>query len=139
MDTERSETVIPIGENLTDEVHYQNINDKLVQDLKAESEERNGYGSVLLYDDGNISRILYYFDSGAHETDRKVDNGSVILDVLSGKLCLQADEDQVHIHPVEGESIYLKAGVNHSIQADKPSTILMTIVKSPQGTEPDAG
>ncbi len=122
---------ISLGEELSRSVRHQKWED-IVSDLRETVENEGtekGYDSVSLYSDDRIVRLLYYFEKGGYFTDRIVDRGTAVLDVLEGKMCFQAGD--VHVHPREGETFYLKSGTSHSLQADKPSTLLVTIIKEP--------
>lgn len=122
---------IPLGEELSQSVRHQkweNVVSDLRDTVENEGSEK-GYDSVSLYSDDRIVRLLYYFEKGAYFTDRIVDRGTAVLDVLEGKMCFQSGD--VHVHPREGETFYLESGTSQSLQADKPSTLLVTIIKEP--------
>jgi quercetin dioxygenase-like cupin family protein len=124
--------LIPLGEILSDSVAHQEL-DEVVSDLReaVDDSAENDYESVSLYNDDRLIRLLYYFEKGSYFTDRIVDRGTAILDVLEGKMCFQSGD--VHIHPRAGETFYLESGTSHSLQADKPSTVLITIIKEERG------
>jgi quercetin dioxygenase-like cupin family protein len=120
--------LIPLGEILSDSVAHQEW-EEVVSDLReaVDGSSENDYESVSLYNDDRLIRLLYYFEKGSYFTDRIVDRGTTILDVLEGKMCFQSGD--VHVHPRTGETFYLEPGTSHSLQADKPSTVLVTIIK----------
>lgn len=109
----------------------------LKQDLEAlaeelderleESPEGPGFVQQRLHTYGNTTVSMIRFEQGGHLTDQVVEDGSVTVQVLGGRICLQAGE--AHRHPDEGDHLIIEPGATHAIQGQTESTVLLTITR----------
>lgn len=88
-----------------------------------------GHNQIELYRHNNTTVTLFNLDKGAHINEHAVEDGSVMIQVLEGKLCFQTGNADAHLHPEDEQVVVLEPGIEHSIQAEKDSRVLLTIMR----------
>ena len=104
------------------------------KDLRAEPHDSvAGHRQIAVVREGPVTVILFDFETGghlrAHETD-----GQVTIHVLSGKLNVTAADAAHTLHA--GQLLALAPKIRHSVVADGPSEMLLTIHRSAGGDLP---
>ena len=83
-----------------------------------------------LYRHGPVTVALFVFERGAH-MPQHVAEGVVTVHVLQGRLTMTA-EGQVH-QLSSGQLLVLAPGVEHDVQADEPTRMLLTVCLEASG------
>lgn len=121
------------GERFAQSVIHQNLDNLTEQleneDLGAGHGER-GHNQIELYRHGGTTVSLFVFEQGGFIDNHSVEDGSVMIQVLDGKLCFQTKDAETHLHPEGNEIVTLEPGIEHSVQAEKPSRMLLTIMRN---------
>lgn len=120
------------GERFAQSVIQQDL-DELTEQLKDE-ELGPGHGTrnhnqIELYRHGGTTVSLFVFEQGGYINDHSVEDGSVMIQILDGKLCFQTKDAETHLHPEGKDIVTLEPGVEHSVQAEKPTRLLLTIMR----------
>ncbi len=84
----------------------------------------HGHCQEALYRHGALTLAAYYFDQDARLEDHVVD-GVVVIQTMEGRLKVEA-EGQTHTLP-PGELLVLAPGVRHTVVAEQPSRMLLTV------------
>lgn len=120
------------GKRFSQSIIHQNL-DELTDQLDTE-DPGSGHGThdhnqIELYRHGGTTVSLFVFEQGGYIDDHSVEDGAVMIQVLEGKLCFQTRDAETHLHPEENEMISLEPGIEHSVQAEKPTRMLLTIMR----------
>jgi quercetin dioxygenase-like cupin family protein len=78
-----------------------------------------------LYKHGPVSVSLFVFDQEGGLKDHVVQGGSVVIQVLEGTLEVKTPENQHLLQ--SGHLLLLAAGVVHSVAAQQPAGMLLTV------------
>lgn len=120
------------GDRFSQRIIQQDL-DEVARQLReeefGEGHLEQGHNQIELYREGGTTVSLFVMEKGAHLREHTVDDGSVMIQVLEGTLCLQTEDAEDHLHPGQNSLVVLEAGVGHSIQAEKPSRFLLTIMR----------
>jgi quercetin dioxygenase-like cupin family protein len=103
---------------------------RFTEDLREKLEEQEdgpGFVQQRLHTHPNATISLIHFDQGGHLTDQTIEDATVTVQVLEGRICLQAGE--AHRHPDEGDHLVIEPGATHAIQGQTESTVLLTIMR----------
>lgn len=68
-------------------------------------------------------------DEGAELPEHTVDDGSVMIQVLTGKIQLLTGESDNTLSLEDNKVITLGEGVNHTIRAEEATQLLLTIMR----------
>ena len=98
--------------------------ERAAEELAAEPPHANGRRQKTLYRYGHIAVALYLFDAGARFPEHRAE-GVVTLQTLAGRLTVEA-EGRHHEMPA-GSVLLLAPSVRHSVVADEPSRMLLTV------------
>ena len=96
---------------------------------RAEAPER-GTLSRVLHEDGRLRLVLFAFDAGQELTEHTA-SVPAVLQVLSGRFRVTAGKDTFPMGP--GAWLLLDAHEPHSLVAEEPSRLLLTMLRSPGG------
>jgi len=104
-------------------------------DLRAESHQsQHGHRHVTIFHRKPVTQALFAFEPGGELADHAA-GGLVTIHVLEGCLKVQAAEEVFEL--TAGRMMVLSPGVRHSVRADEPSAMLLT-VHLETSTEPTA-
>jgi quercetin dioxygenase-like cupin family protein len=120
------------GERFQDSVIQQNLkelSDQLNEEDLGEHHNTRGHNQIELYRKNGTTVSLFQFEQGAHIPEHKVEDGSVMIQVLEGKLCFQTEDAETHLHPQDEDVVVLEPDTPHSVQAEKPTRMLLTIMR----------
>lgn len=120
------------GERFAQSVIQQDLSElsrQLDEEELGDGHNEQGHNQIELYRHNNTTVSLFNFEQGAHIADHAVEDGSVMIQVLDGKLCFQTEDADTHLHPEDEQVIILEPGIEHSIQAEKDSRVLLTIMR----------
>lgn len=96
------------------------------EDIGEEHTER-GHRRKQLYRHDNLTLNLLVFEEGGSIPEHNVPDGSVVIQVLEGRLRLETETGTREIG--SGELVTLKPGVHHEPTALETSKVLLTIVR----------
>lgn len=103
----------------------------LITDLpgRAEVPER-GTLSRVLHEDGRLRLVLFAFDAGQELTEHTA-SVPAVLQVVSGRFRVTAGGDTFDMGP--DAWLLLDAHEAHSLRAEEPSRLLLTLLRPAQG------
>lgn len=110
------------------------------QDLDALAERLNneefgeghleqGHNQIELYRHDGTTVSMFVMDEGASLPEHSVEDGSVMIQVIDGKVTVNCDGTDDSPQPDTNTVITLQPGVAHSIEAEAPSRLLVTIMR----------
>lgn len=102
---------------------------QLQEEAFGEGHAELGHNQIELYRRGGTTVSLFVFEQGGHLPEHAVEDGSVMIHVLEGKLCFRTEEAEKHVHPGENSVLILESGIRHSVRAETPSRMLVTIMR----------
>lgn len=98
-----------------------------VGDLAAEVEvPQNGTLSRVLAKEGPLRLVAFAFDRGQELTEHTA-TVPVVIQVVSGSVTVEVAEERHHLTPRSW--LYLGAGEAHSVFADEPARLLLTMIR----------
>jgi len=86
----------------------------------------DGTLSRVLAKEGSVRLVVFAFDRGQELTEHTASVPAVVQ-VLSGSLTVEAAGERHRLTP--NSWLYLQAGEPHSVFADEPSRMLLTMVR----------
>lgn len=97
------------------------------QEDMGEGHLEQGHRQKELYREAGNTVSLFYFEEGGHLPEHVVEGGSISLQVLEGRLEIStaAGEQLVETNGC----LFLKPGVEHSLEAATETVMLMTIMR----------
>ncbi len=102
---------------------------KIAEQLRREPlPARNGHQQMTIYQHDLISVVLFVFASGGQLNDHQA-NGVVTIHLLEGEVQVKADAQTYELSAAN--MVALAPGVQHSVLAKQPSTILLTVCLEP--------
>ncbi|MBP1633148.1 MAG: Cupin 2 conserved barrel domain protein [Acidobacteria bacterium] len=103
----------------------------LITDLPGRAEvPEQGTLSRVLHDDGLLRLVLFAFDAGQELTEHTA-SVPAVLQVVSGRFRVTAGGDTIEIGP--DDWLLLDAHQAHSLRAEEPSRLLLTMLRPGQG------
>ncbi len=105
------------------------MTDRFVSDLAAEVEiPPDGTLSRVLFREGAVRVVAFAFDQGQELTEHTA-SVPVIVQVVTGSLTVEVAGERHLLTPYSW--LYLEAGEPHSVFADEPSRMLLTMIRTP--------
>jgi quercetin dioxygenase-like cupin family protein len=99
-----------------------------VPDLATASEiPAAGILSRTLYSDEQVNVVLFGFAAG-EELSEHTSSMSAILQIISGKIRLKLGAETLEANP--GAWVHMAAQLPHSIHAEMPTVMLLTLLKT---------
>ena len=100
-------------------------------DVRAEVEiPRDGTTSRKLYEDERLRLVIFGFDAGQELTEH-TSSAEVIVQVVSGRITLTVEGVEQAMVPASW--LVLAPRRPHSLRADEPSVVLLTLVGATRG------
>jgi quercetin dioxygenase-like cupin family protein len=100
----------------------------LFADLNTEVEiPADGTLSRVLSNEGQVRLVLFAFDRGQELTEHS-SSLPAIVQVISGTLTVEAGGERHRLTPQSW--LYLEPGESHSVFADEPARMLLTLIRS---------
>ena len=100
----------------------------LFDDVTGEVEiPADGTLSRVLYKDEQLRLVAFAFDAGQELTEHTA-SVPAIVQVVTGALTVQVGEERHRMGP--SAWLLLEAGEPHSVYADEPSQMLLTMIRS---------
>lgn len=99
----------------------------LFDDITGEVEiPDDGTLSRVLFKDGPVRLVAFAFDAGQELTEHTA-SVPVIVQVVSGALTFEVGGERHHLGPRSW--LFLEAGEPHSVYADEPSQMILTMLR----------
>lgn len=103
----------------------------LIPDLLGRAEvPEQGTLSRVLHEDGHLRLVLFAFDAGQELTEHTA-SVPAVLQVISGRFRVTAGGDSLTMSPADW--LLLDAHEPHSLVAEEPSRLLLTMLRPPAG------
>ena len=103
----------------------------LIPDLPSHAEvPQAGTLSRVLHQGGGVRLVLFAFDAGQELTEHTA-SVPAVLQVVSGRFRVTAGGDTIEIGP--DDWLLLDAHQAHSLRAEEPSRLLLTMLRPGQG------
>lgn len=100
----------------------------LLEDVAAEMDmPKDGTLSRVLAKHGPVRLVAFAFDAGQELTEHTA-SVPVVVQVVSGSLTVEVAGEQHRLTPLSW--MLLDAGEPHSVYADEPSKMLLTMIRS---------
>jgi quercetin dioxygenase-like cupin family protein len=101
---------------------------RLVESLEDEvAVQPQSTVSKVVVRDGPLRLVMFAFDAGEELTEHTA-TVPVVLQVLAGAVSVAAGGDQVQL--LAGGWLFLEANEPHSVIADEPTKMLLTMVRT---------
>ncbi|MFB6347439.1 MAG: hypothetical protein ABEK50_17095 [bacterium] len=95
----------------------------------GEGHLEQGHNQIELYRQNGTTVSLFVLDEGAVLPEHSVDDGSVMIQVLDGRIRLEAGSGTEDIQAGGGTVVTLQEGVSHGITATESSRLIVTIMR----------
>lgn len=120
------------GDRFSKRILEQDLN-QLTEQLRNEELGKGhleqGHNQIELYRQNGTTVSLFVLEEGAELPEHSVDDGSVMIQVLEGKIRVETDDTEDPLTPNTNTVVTLASGIGHSIRADEPSRLLLTIMR----------
>ena len=101
---------------------------RLVESLEDEvAVQPQSTVSKVVVRDGPLRLVMFAFDAGEELTEHTA-TVPVVLQVLTGAVSVEAGGDRVQL--LAGGWLFLEANEPHSVVADEPTKMLLTMVRT---------
>ena len=101
---------------------------RLVESLEDEvAAQPQSTVSKVVVRDGPLRLVMFAFDAGEELTEHTA-TVPVVLQVLTGAVSVEAGGDRVQL--LAGGWLFLEANEPHSVVADEPTKMLLTMVRT---------
>ena len=101
---------------------------RLVESLEDEvAVQPQSTVSKVVVRDGPLRLVMFAFDAGEELTEHTA-TVPVVLQVLAGAVSVEAGGDRVQL--LAGGWLFLEANEPHSVVADEPTKMLLTMVRT---------
>ena len=105
----------------------------LFDDVAGEVEiPADGTLSRVLFKDGPLRLVAFAFDAGQELTEHTA-SVPAIVQVISGALTVEVGGERHRMGPQSW--LFLEAGEPHSVYADEPSQMLLTMIRARTGSD----
>lgn len=112
------------AERFAGDSHFFDLGSAL-QQLRAEPHSaQRGHRQVTLFHRTPVTHALFAFDQGGGLPDHSA-NGLVTIQALEGNLTVQAAGETHRLQA--GMLVILKPNIRHSVHAEEPSAMLLTV------------
>lgn len=93
--------------------------------LRAETHAgESGHRQVTIFHRAPVTQVLFSFDAGGELADHAA-NGLVTIHAIEGRLTVEAEGETYSLSA--NQLVVLSPGVRHSVKADEPSAMLLTV------------
>lgn len=100
----------------------------VVESLAGEIDMQPGSTvSKVVVKEGPLRLVLFAFDAGEELTEHTA-SLPVVIQVIEGSVAVEAGGDRIHLSP--GGWLFLEAHEPHTVVAEEPSKMLLTMVRS---------
>jgi len=108
-------------------VDFDEETEQLKKESMGEGHGEQGHDQVELYRSEDDTVSLFLFDEGAEIPSHSVEDGSVIVHVLEGELEFTAGGESRTLS--SNQAMFMKPSVEHSVHANAPSRMLLTVLR----------
>lgn len=120
------------GDRFSHDIIQQNL-DQLTDQLRSEEfgegHLEQGHNQIELYRHGGTTVSLFVMAEGAELPEHSVDDGSVMIQVLDGRLTFRSENSEETLNSEENDVIVVESGVKHSVTAKEESRMILTIMR----------
>lgn len=121
------------GDRFSKRVIEQDLDD-LAEQLRneelGEGHLEQGHNQIELYRRNGTTVSLFVLEEGSELPEHSVDDGAVMIQVLEGSITVGTDDTDEALTPDENSVVTLASGIGHSIRADEPSRLILTIMRN---------
>jgi quercetin dioxygenase-like cupin family protein len=120
------------GDRFSHDIIQQNL-DQLTDQLRSEEFGKGhleqGHNQIELYRHGGTTVSLFLMAEDAELPEHSVDDGSVMIQVLDGRLTFRSENSEGTLTSEENDVIVVESGITHGVKAEEKSRMVLTIMR----------